>query len=57
MLAEFKYDLVVDETFFSDQEKPRRMFYYLKRYGFPHIYWNLVPRGIWGGRQGIKISI
>lgn len=57
ILAEFKYGGVVDETFFGNQEKPRKIFYYLKRYGFPHIYWHLVPRGLWGGRKGIKIDI
>lgn len=57
MLAEFKYDGVVDETFFNNQEKPRKIFYYLKKYGFPYIYWYLVPKGLWGGRRGIKIDI
>jgi hypothetical protein len=57
ILAEFKYDGGVDETFFSDQEKPRYIFFLLKRYFFPHVYWNLVPRGLWGGRKGIKIDI
>ena len=57
MLAEFKYGGIPDETFFKDQERPRKIFYYLKKYSFPHIYWNLVPRGLWGGRRGIKIDI
>ena len=57
LLAEFKYDGVVDETFLRDQEKPRRMFFFLKRYGFPQIYWHVMPRGLWGGRKGLKIEI
>ncbi len=56
MLAEFKYDGVVDETFFNDQEKPRRIFYYMKKYLFPLMYWKVVPRGLWNGRKGIKFS-
>ena len=52
---EFKYDGVIDETFFNDQEKPRKIFYYLKRYGFINAYWQLMPRGLWGGRKGIKL--
>ena len=57
LLAEFKYDGVVDETFFKDQEKPRKIFFWLKRFGFPHIYWHLMPRGLWGRRKGLKIEI
>ena len=54
MLAEFKYDGEIAETFFDDQEKPRMSFYYLKKYLFPLVYWKLVPRGLWNGRKGIK---
>ncbi len=54
MLAEFKYDGVVDETFFSDQEKPRTMFYYMKRFVFPLAYWLFVPHGYWAGRKGVR---
>ncbi|EGR29692.1 hypothetical protein IMG5_150610 [Ichthyophthirius multifiliis] len=53
ILAEFKYDAVVDETFYSNQDKPHYAFYLLKKYFFPFAYWNFVPRGIWYGRQGI----
>jgi sulfide:quinone oxidoreductase len=56
ILAEFKYDGVVDETFFNDQEKPRKIFYHMKKYLFPLMYWKLVPRGLWNGRKGIKFS-
>ena len=57
MLAEFKYGGVVDETFFNNQEKPRRIFYYIKKYFFPTVYWHAVPRGLWGGRKGFRIDI
>jgi hypothetical protein len=56
ILAEFKYGNEVSETFFNDQEKPRRVFYHLKKDFFPFAYWNLVPKGIWAGRNGIKIQ-
>lgn len=54
MLAEFKYDGVVDETFFRDQEKPRFLFYLMKRFVFPLAYWFFVPHGYWAGRKGIR---
>ena len=54
MLAEFKYDNVISETFFNNQEKPQRAFYYLKKTFFPFSYWSLVPRGLWAGRDGFK---
>lgn len=54
VLAEFLYDKKVDETFFSDQEKPRRLFYYMTKYWFPFAYWKLMPRGLWKGREGIR---
>lgn len=54
MLAEFKYDSVVDETFFNDQEKPRSIFYLMKRFMFPLAYWFMVPKGYWAGRKGIR---
>jgi len=54
ILAEFLYDKKVDETFFKDQEKPRYFFYYLIKYLFPLVYWKLVPRGLWLGRDGIR---
>lgn len=54
LLAEFKYDGVVDETFFADQEKPRYFFYLMKKYFFPLAYWQFVPRGLWSGRSGIR---
>jgi hypothetical protein len=56
MLAEFKYDSVIDETFYKDQEKPRLQFYLMKRFFFPLAYWLLVPRGMWLGRKGMRWS-
>ncbi|EAS07915.1 FAD-dependent pyridine nucleotide-disulfide oxidoreductase (macronuclear) [Tetrahymena thermophila SB210] len=53
ILAEFKYDSVVDETFYRHQDKPHRLFYHLKKDFFPFAYWNLMARGIWYGREGI----
>lgn len=53
LLAEFKYNSVVDETFPFDQGKPRAAFFHLKKSFFPWVYWNLLPRGYWYGRKGI----
>lgn len=55
MLAEFKYDSVADETFFKDQEVPRKMFYHMKKHLFPFAYWKWLPKGIWKGRRGIRV--
>jgi hypothetical protein len=55
MLAEFKYDHELAQTFFNDQEKPRRIFYHLKKDFFPAVYWHVVPKGIWAGKKGIKL--
>ncbi|ETO23137.1 hypothetical protein RFI_14049 [Reticulomyxa filosa] len=54
ILAEFLYDGQISETFgrFVDQRTPRMFFYYLKRYIFPYVYWNYVPRAQWFGRDG-----
>ncbi|ETO11459.1 hypothetical protein RFI_25915 [Reticulomyxa filosa] len=56
MLAEFLYDGQVSETFarFVDQRTPTTYFYYLKRYVFPHVYWNYVPLAQWFGRNGFN---
>ena len=54
MLAEFKYDGEISETFLTDQEKPRNIFFYLKKYLFPLTYWQLAPKGLWNGRKGIR---
>jgi len=56
ILAEFKYGGIVDEIFYYNQEVPRRIFYYFKKYGFPAAYWHLVIRGLWQVRKGLQIS-
>jgi hypothetical protein len=55
-LAEFKYDGKADETFYSKQENPSRIFYWFKLYLFPWVYFHLVKRGIWFGRKGIVLK-
>jgi hypothetical protein len=55
ILAEFKYGDIAVMNFVKDQEKPYRIFYHLKKDFFPFVYWNIVPRGIWAGKDGIKI--
>lgn len=53
MLCEFKYNADLDETFMvNKQHVPRRIFFYIKRYMFPFVYFNFVPRGLWLGRKG-----
>ena len=49
MLCEFKYNSELNETFAKNQEVPRRLFYWIKRYFFPRCYFNLIPRGLWYG--------
>jgi hypothetical protein len=53
ILAEFKYDGVPAETFYSKQDKPSSLFYSLKKDFFPLAYWYLMPYGIWHGRKGV----
>lgn len=50
LLAEFKYDLELDETFGSFQRSPNSFFYQLKTKVFPFAYFNLMPRGLWYGK-------
>ena len=59
LLAEFKYDGVRDCTFepWLDQSKPNRLFYWLKRYMFPLVYWGLANRGLWAGKKGILWTV
>lgn len=46
LLAEFDYDLNLKPSFpLIDQVKPRRDMWFLKKYGLPFIYWNLMLRG------------
>lgn len=53
MMVEFAYTNpdTSDETFWADQTKPNRMFYYMKKYAFPAVYWNMMPKGNWYGRN------
>ena len=51
MLIEFKYDGVADETFSTNQTKPSRFYYYMKKEIFPRAYFNLMPKGYWFGRN------
>eukprot|EP00286_Rhodomonas_abbreviata_P008393 CAMPEP_0181323494 /NCGR_PEP_ID=MMETSP1101-20121128/19823_1 /TAXON_ID=46948 /ORGANISM="Rhodomonas abbreviata, Strain Caron Lab Isolate" /LENGTH=448 /DNA_ID=CAMNT_0023431541 /DNA_START=8 /DNA_END=1354 /DNA_ORIENTATION=+ len=51
MLAEFLYDLKVQETFPWDQSKPSVFFYYVKRDFFPWVYWNSFVKGTWYGKN------
>ena len=57
LLAEFSYNAKVSETFGFDQSKANFMFYLLKKNFFPFIYWNIMPRGIWHGKAGIKKKV
>jgi len=53
LLAEFKYGGEISETFPSFiQGSPSTLLYYMKVHAFPFIYYNLVKRGLWNGRDG-----
>jgi sulfide:quinone oxidoreductase len=46
LLAEFDYTMEPTPSFpIIDATKPRRDMYYLKRYGLPFLYWNLMLKG------------
>lgn len=47
LLAEFDYSLRPAPSFpaFIDAQKPRRDMWYLKKYGLPFMYWNLMLKG------------
>lgn len=54
LLTEFKYGLVPDESFtplssFLDQAKPSLFYFWVKKYLFPYVYWNLLVKGKWFG--------
>lgn len=53
MLAEFKFGGEPSETFFKSQDTPSTSIYHLFKNSFHHIYFNLVPRGIWYGPNTI----
>ncbi len=46
LLAEFNYDLNLTPSFpLIDSTKPHRAYWYLKKYGLPFMYWNLMLKG------------
>lgn len=47
LLAEFDYSMEPSPSFpgFIDAQKPRRDMWYLKKYGLPFMYWNLMLKG------------
>ena len=53
MLAEFKFAGEPDETFTSKQDSGYYLFFLFARDFFNRIYFHLVPRGIWYGRDMI----
>ena len=55
MLAEFKYGGVPKETFGPDQAVPSTMFWLLKKYFFPLVYFHGMVQGIWGGPKGFRV--
>ncbi|MCB0942229.1 MAG: NAD(P)/FAD-dependent oxidoreductase [Mycobacterium sp.] len=47
LLAEFDYDLNLKPSFpLLDSTKPHRPYWYLKKYGLPFLYWNLMLKGL-----------
>jgi sulfide:quinone oxidoreductase len=47
LLAEFDYDLNVTPSLpLLDPTKPHRAYWYLKKYGLPFMYWNLMLKGL-----------
>jgi sulfide:quinone oxidoreductase len=47
LLAEFDYDFNVTPSFpLLDSTKPHRAYWYLKKYGLPFMYWNLMLKGL-----------
>lgn len=51
ILAEFDYSGLPRETFPVDQGVERRSMYYMKASVMPHIYWNMVLKGVWDGPE------
>ena len=46
-IAEFDYDLHLEPSFpLLDPAKPHRAYWYLKKYGLPFMYWNLMLKGL-----------
>ncbi|MGW0160888.1 FAD-dependent oxidoreductase [Mycobacterium sp. NPDC003323] len=47
LLAEFNYDLDLEPSFpLLNPTKPHRTYWYLKKYGLPFMYWNLMLKGL-----------
>ncbi len=47
LLAEFDYSLHMTPSFpLLDPTKPHRAYWYLKKYGLPFMYWNLMLKGL-----------
>ena len=47
LLAEFDYSLDMTPSFpLLDPTKPHRAYWYLKKYGLPFMYWNLMLKGL-----------
>ena len=47
LLAEFDYSMQMTPTFpLLDPAKPHRVYWYLKKYGLPFLYWNLMLKGL-----------
>lgn len=45
VMAEFDYDLKPQESFHIDQSKERRTMYWVKKYGLPRLYWQMIMKG------------
>ncbi|MCH9768844.1 MAG: NAD(P)/FAD-dependent oxidoreductase [Actinomycetia bacterium] len=47
LLAEFDYDMKITPSFpLINPTKPHRSYWYLKKYGLPFMYWNLMLKGL-----------
>lgn len=47
LLAEFDYDFNLEPSFpILNPTKPHRPYWYLKKYGLPFMYWNLMLKGL-----------
>lgn len=47
LLAEFDYDMQLEPSFpILDPTKPHRPYWYMKKYGLPWLYWNLMLKGL-----------
>lgn len=47
LLAEFDYELTLEPTFpLLDPTKPHRVYWYLKKYVLPFMYWSLMLKGL-----------